>query len=134
MPPSIRRFALIYGLSIAADLAGELIGWQRSIAFTQASNLPTAFVPISIAVSLSIAILLLWLIARRASVVGKWLFVVLIAAKALFVLPRAGFLVSQGPATALPLIAALLAIAAGAFLFRADAKTWFARPVPPDAA
>lgn len=83
----------------------------------------------SFAVTVGVALLFWWLVARKHSVAGKWLVVVTEAIGALFAIFALLRLV-QGTAdstvgSALSLLVAGLAIAAAVMLFRPDARAWF---------
>lgn len=80
--------------------------------------------------SMLISLLLWYFISRRASNIAKWILVVFFVV-GLVMLPG-----SLGALPALPLIVSLLSTvlqgAAIYFLFRPDAKAWFARPAAVD--
>ena len=133
-PASIVQFERLYLAAIAAGLLNAILSWSENLAEVRAQ----AGVGLGEEVMLGVLIagvllqLLLWyLIARGASVVAKWIFVVLFVIQVVSVI--AGLAMGGLNARAMPSFAVLLGLAAtlleaGAawMLFRPDAKEWLA--------
>lgn len=130
-PPSIVRFERLYLASFVLGIASRLLGWN-TVALRLAGDPRTApftwILPVSLVLGVAISLLLWYFAARRASVVAKWIIVVLtgfamlrfvlnLPAMTRGVLPLADVLVSTA--------AVLLGVAAAVQLFRADARSWF---------
>ncbi len=128
-PPSIRRFEMLWWSSTAAWLVGTILAWERNER-TLAANPQTAPAvgiaqPLTVAVILATTALVWWLAARRASVGGKWLVVVLAALSGLQIAVRllGGF--AHPLSASAFLLGSVLSILAAAVLFQPDAKAWF---------
>ena len=129
-PASIVLFEKLYLLSIVVSAIGIALGWDRMTAAAAAQpGMPAAtqqgLVIGAIAFTFAIAFLLLYFIARRASNIAKWIFVVLVAYGVFaFVtgLSTTGLVfdaafLTNAASLALTLYCAWL-------LFRPDAKAW----------
>lgn len=131
-PPSIARFEQFYWASVVIGLINAAMHWDMTQAALAANPLlanATWFLPVAQIVGLAISALIWFFIARRPSVVAKWVLVVL-AAFAVFGVLSTIFLVVMGRATigtqvVLGLLSNILYIAAAVMLFKPDAKAWF---------
>ena len=130
-PPSIVRFEQLYFISFALNLLAIALSWrvQEAALATnpQLAQIPW-FLPVAAVVRIGIALLLWWFVARRGSVVAKWIVVVFAVFGGFGLLAALYGLVlgSLGPITALVSIAsAALYIWAAVLLFRPDARLWF---------
>lgn len=138
-PPSITRFEQFYWGSVAIGLLNAALNWQTSKALLAANPvLANAgwILPVTQIVGLVIAVLLWFFIARRPSVVAKWIQVVFAGFSVLGLL-RAVFMLAMGRAPlSLPvvvgLVASILYIAAAVMLFKPDAKAWFGEGLDED--
>ncbi|WP_419808788.1 hypothetical protein [Sphingomonas sp.] len=142
-PPSIAAFERLYLGSTALYVIVTLIYWSATremmAASSQVQSNPQVGGMIggimigSFAVTVLVALLLWWLVARGRSVVGKWLVVgteAIGAIGGLLALLR----LARGTAgdltqALLGLLVTALAIAAAAMLFRADATAWLTEGV-----
>lgn len=131
-PPSIARFEQFYWASVVIGLINAAMHWdvaQAALATNPLLANATWFLPAAQIVGLAISALIWFFIARRPSVVAKWIQVV-IAAFAVFGLLSTIYLVGTGRATigtqvVLGLLSNILYIAAAVMLFKPDAKAWF---------
>jgi hypothetical protein len=88
---------------------------------------------VSAAVGLLIPLLLWFFIARKGSVVAKWILVVLYAIGVLsFLFNLVSGNLAIRPLTALPALIALLQLAAVFMLFQPDTKPWFGEDATAD--
>lgn len=143
-PASIALFEKLVYLSIALSAVAIVLGWDALGRMAQAqpgmsASLAQGVLIGAVIFGFAIPLLLVWFIARRASTVAKWIFVVLTAFSVYsFVaglanpdLPKNLLFVFNAVTTALSVYAAWL-------LFRPDAKAWFdgsastVNPVDPD--
>jgi hypothetical protein len=132
-PQSIVTFERCYLGAIALGLANNAFNWsnmQEQMAATPNSELlPDWFLPATIGVGLVITLLLWYFVARRGSVVAKWILVVFFAI-GLLGLPAIITGMSTGLITPLMAIVGLATLALNAvavfMLFRPDTKPWFA--------
>jgi hypothetical protein len=129
-PPSIVMFERLYLASVASGLLTYIVGYEAlandlmSDPGVAELGLGSGLVTGVIVVSLTISVLLWFFIARKASTVAKWILVVLTAI-GLISIPAT----LAGPLDALALLglaSTALSIAAIVFLFKEDAKAWFA--------
>jgi hypothetical protein len=130
-PQSILNFERLYLGALAIALVASLLTWDATLETLRAQPNGESVGPtvlyVGIAISVIIPLLLWFFVARKASVVAKWILV------ALFVLGLLMFLAGFGSEMApkgLTLIASavttLMQAVAIYFLFRPDAKAWFA--------
>ena len=132
-PPSIRRFAQLWFASTALWAVGTRLAWNRTQKTLEIDprTIPVApyAQPVNVALVLLATILLWWLVARRASLLGKWLVMAVAAWSALRVLLTLFTLATSANPHPLSqgsfLLAAALAVASAAMLFRPDARAWF---------
>ena len=130
-PQSIIWFERLYVLALILGLVSTWQNWSTRADLLRASDATANLAwlgPASTVVGLAIALTLLYLVARRASVVAKWIVVVLAGWGAVLL---AILLVGLVRGTGAPLLIAvgvaqnIAYIAAAAMLFRADARAWF---------
>jgi hypothetical protein len=135
-PPSILLFERLYIVKIVLGLVAGAFALSRISATILPTGAPVAvqkMMPVimiaSMAFGVIVSLLLLYFIARRASDVAKWIFVVFFALGAISLIrsfsgrfPIAGWMHGLS----------LVQVAMGAvmlwLLFRPDAKAWFAEP------
>lgn len=123
-PSSILWFERLYLAAIVVGILNSLLAWE-SFAETQAA-LGMGFVVATLVISNGISLLLWYLVARRGSVVAKWVLVVLFAlgvASLLFTLVMGTY--PSGAVGVIGAVGWLLQAAAVMFLFRQDAALWF---------
>lgn len=133
-PASIVNFERFYLGSLAVSLVSTLITWDTTVATVAAASPPevgfgSGFVLFSVVFGIVITLLLWYFVARRASVVAKWIVVTFfVLALISLVASLAGM--SEGLMSpldlGLSLVATGLEAAAVWMLFRRDAKAWFA--------
>ncbi|HVF92826.1 MAG TPA: hypothetical protein VM900_00775 [Sphingomonas sp.] len=129
-PPSIVKFEYCYLGAWALGLINTAINWSRyqQMAQVQQANAAVGswYLPTIIGVGILIPLILWYFVARRASVIAKWIVVVFAAlavSGAVFTLLVASFATGIGAMLALGGYA--LQVAAAWLLFRPDAKAWF---------
>lgn len=132
-PLSIGRFEWFWWSATALWALGARLVWDRNRSALLADPRTRAVADWGqwfwIGVTLLFTILLWWLVARRASTIGKWLVVIWAGLDCLLALVRVVGLVNGrtlhpvGEATVL--LTLVLSIAAAAMLFREDARRWF---------
>jgi hypothetical protein len=130
-PESIRKFTLFYLGSLVVSLVATFVGYEVLTAQLEAQSAATGLavgtgtIIAGIVLNIVITLLLWYLVARKGFVIAKWIVVLLF----LFTLVTSisgifagGLAVHEG----LSLLAIALQAAAVYFLFRPDAKAWFA--------
>ncbi len=136
-PSSIVRFDRLYLASIAIGLIGNILEWPITMA-RLAENPDTAALGSGAAVAaggmivigVAIALLLWFFIARRASVVAKWILVVFTAfSVGSLLLGFSSGAVILDTGGIVRIVAVALQAAAVFFLFHPDAAAWFAPAV-----
>lgn len=138
-PPSIVRFDYFYLGAWAIGLVNTTTAFSRYQAMPQMQQanamIGSWYLPTTIAVGLLIPLLLWYFVARRASVVAKWI-VVVFAALALFGILTSLLMASYagGVSLLLGIIACGLQVAAASLLFKPDAKAWFGEKIEDDIA
>ena len=133
-PQSIIWFERCYLGSVAVGLLNTATSWsliQEQIAATPNSEmLPGWFFGAMITVGFAINLALWYFVARRGSVVAKWIVTVFFAI-ALIGLLRAANADSASPTFNAFAVVALVLQAVGVFmLFRSDSKPWFGENKP----
>jgi hypothetical protein len=133
-PTSILWFERLAWLSIAVGIVTASLQWDAMVALFDSGGSGLGFVLVIIFISYGLFGLLLWLIARRASNVAKWIYVGLSALGFLGLIDFASFRAQANIVFGLGLAQYLLSAITVWLLFRADARNWFAgrRPVDPD--
>jgi predicted permease len=129
-PASIQAFDKALLLRLAIDLVSTLLNWQavtaRAAPRLAALGLGQGFVVATVVLSLAIYLLLWFFIARRASRVAKWIFVVLTGFSVLNFLGAVASRGLVGDVYQLLAVAVLALQVYGAWLlFRPDAQAWF---------
>jgi hypothetical protein len=130
-PHAIVLFERLYLGAWLIGLAATLLSWQATYATLmrtpEVAEVGPVFLYATTAIRVIAPLVLWYLIARRGSVVGKWLvlaFFGVTAAGVLIATLRGAFPGSLG--TVLGYVAFVLQFAAVLMLFRADAARWFA--------
>ncbi len=129
-PNSIIMFERLFLASLVVGLVGLALTYQQSVD-ALANDPATAALGLGggallgiVVFSYAISLLLWYFIARRASTVAKWIFIVILA---LGLVSLVG--VVTGPwtlETILNVVVYGLEVVAAGFLFQPDAKAWFA--------
>ena len=127
-PASIVNFERVLLLTIVIGLAAAVFNWDATVALARSQSggrFGSTFVLVVQAASIALYLLLLWLIARRRSVVAMWIYVVLAVAGLLLALRGLSSL-GQLPLPALLLQAAqwLLTLVSLWLLFRPESRAW----------
>ena len=129
-PQSIVMFERLFLASLVLGVVGVLLSYGQMAEFASGDpgmrrlGLGSGFLVGVLGVSYAVYLLLWYLIARRASTVAKWILVVFTVLGVLSALPALG-----GPWNAtlvLSLAVYALEIVALVYLFRPDARAWFA--------
>ncbi len=136
-PPSIITFERCYLGAMALGLANNALNWtnlqEQMAAAPNSQLLPDWFLPATLGFGLLITLLLWYFVARRASVVAKWILVVFFVI-GLIGVPGIVMGLTTGTVAPLMAIVALLTLGLNAaavwMLFRPDAKHWFAGQQP----
>ena len=128
-PPSIIDFERAYLASLALGIVNTTINWQAieqsfEDPAMQVLGGPGAIVGI-LAFGMAISLLLWFFIARRASTVAKWIYVVFIAFGVVSIISNLATL-PFGTQLILNVVAQLLQLFAAWLLFKPDARAWFA--------
>ena len=132
-PRSIRLFELFWWGSTLFWAAATRLAWNRNqgklIADPRTRDVAQWGQWFWIVVTLALTALLWWLVARRASAVGKWLVTAWAGLTGVLALIRVFSLFAGRTLHPLSesayLLTAVLAAAAAATLFRDDARVWF---------
>lgn len=129
-PSSIIDFERAYLASLALGVVNTAINWQLVTKAFDDPALKTLGVGPGVLVgalafSMAISLLLWFFIARRASTVAKWIYVVFMAFGVIGIISNLAILPLNAQMV-LNLVAQLLQLYACLLLFRPDAKAWFA--------
>ncbi|QGN55113.1 hypothetical protein GKE62_11670 [Novosphingobium sp. Gsoil 351] len=129
-PQSIELFEKVYLGAIVIGLINTALSWSQVNAMlndprAQAAGLGTGTLVFGVFVGVLIPLLLWYFVARRASNVAKWIYVVLTALGLFgFLSSLANPLVPKGLVTLLGALAVLLQVYGAWLLFRPDAVAW----------
>jgi hypothetical protein len=126
-PQSIILFERIVLATIALGIVASVLNWQRTVASIQAVGFGPGFIIAIQAVSVAVMLLLLYFIARRASEVAKWIFIVLVVLGALNLLVSFKAVLAMGPGGMISPFQIVLQLVAIWLLFRPDSLEWFAK-------
>ncbi len=131
-PSSIVWFERLFLLSLALAMLNAVLSYGMLVAEVESepalAGMGGPLVLTVVAASLLIPLILWYFIARRASVIAKWLLVALIAIGLLF--GSYGFESGITLPDLLGVVVTILQLLATALLFRADAREWLAEPRP----
>jgi hypothetical protein len=134
-PESIRWFERVYVGRIVLSLALGIYGWRwlHSLNDTPALHMSISLRIVGTAAGLLLNMLLLYLIARRAGVIAKWIFVVFAV---LLVIPVIQTVIAPNflPAALKmgPLFGVGLDFTMVMLLFQPDSRAWFERRGMPE--
>jgi hypothetical protein len=133
-PRSIRLFEALFCVGLAAIvLNGYAIASNPDAAVVLRTESPEFAVAVQLVIGLAFNLLLLWLIAYRASNVGRWLFVGLVCVGALSDVLGLEDIRRLGDLSfGLALLQNVFCAVEIFLLFRRDARDWFAGRVPID--
>ena len=126
-PRSIILFERVVILGVLLGMAGSVLNWGRTLAVVRQFGFGAGFIIGVQAASIMLVLLLLYFIARKASTVAKWIFVVLVLLGVLNIVRSAGLLFSMGPSAFLSIAQMLAQLFALWLLFRPDSVAWFDR-------
>ena len=133
-PQSIIWFERCYLGAMAVGLVNTATNWSRvqeQIAATPNSELlPSWFFGATLALGLAISLTLWYFVARRGSVVAKWIVTVFFSIALLSVLRTAASGIVPPTLNILAVIALVLQAVGVFMLFRSDAKPWFGDSKP----
>jgi len=132
-PKSIVRFEIFYLAALALAVVNAVTSWSRNAALIHRSGADTMVAGYqywTTGLGLLIPLLLWYFVARRASVIAKWIIVAMFAIGALSL----GYVViagrlANGLGGVLAAVAFVFQAVAVAMLFRADARTWLGEDV-----
>lgn len=129
-PKSIIQFEQVYIAMIVVGLISTALNWNTAVAQLAANPMTAQFGPGfligSAVVGLVVNLLLLYYVARKASVVAKWIVVVFTVVGVLFALPGLFSNVLPPLVGILTVVSIVLSVIAACLLFRPDANAWFA--------
>lgn len=126
-PPSIVNFERIVLATLFLGLVGSWLNWDQARTVAADAGMGTGFVLTVQVISVVVTLILLYFIARKGSPVAKWIYVVITVLGVIGGLANPAKLLESGGATVVVAIAQiLLSLVALWFLFRPDAKAWFA--------
>jgi hypothetical protein len=132
-PPSIINFERSFWASILIGIVGTLFHWQmmtesvkNNPVMSESADMAVTVIGFAIVMSFALSSLLWYLIARRASRVTKWIYVLLMGFGSISTLISINDpMAPQGFALALMLVSAAQTFLSIYFLFRPDASEWF---------
>ena len=124
-PASIVYFERLSILSILVGIAFAMLTWDSGAVMPRQAAMAPGMVLIVQGISLIIVLALVFLISRKASVIAKWILVVLFAIGLVFTVPQLGATLDQGLVGLLQISQMIVQAAAIYFLFTAEARAWF---------
>jgi hypothetical protein len=126
-PKSIVLFERVVLFSLVLGILNSVLVWDRVTAEAAAQGLGSGTLVAIQVLTIAIYLLLIWFIARKASPVAKWIYVVLTALGVVAALAGAGKTREMGAATLLiTLFQYALLLFSVWLLFKPDSKAWFA--------
>lgn len=127
-PPSIVHFERLNLLSLAIGLAMAVFSWDRSVATARAGGFGPGFVVFVQAFSFLLPLLLTLLVSRRASVVAKWIIIVMFVGGLGMMFANAEATFAGGLLLVVQIVQILMQAAAIALLFTEEARRWLRDP------
>ena len=140
-PASIVTFERCYLGAWAIGLINTIVNWQTTMAAMSANPNAAALGPSfattmmigGLVIGAAITVLLWYFVAKRGSLVAKWVVTILIALGVIFfVFGAAMGRMQMGPVAIVGIMQVVLQVVAVVMLFRPDTKAWFGedRPEP----
>ncbi len=129
-PSSIILFEKVFLAAIVLGLVNSLLFWGSMTEVlddpaVKAAGMGTGFMLFSVVIGAAISLLLWYFIARRASIVAKWIFVVILALGVFgMVANLTNPAIPKGAQLVGGFVSLLLQLYAGWLLFKPDAKIW----------
>ena len=125
-PQSIVRFERVVLAMIVVGLLASVLNWDNMTAAMEELGYGGGLVAATQALSVGILLLLMWLIARRRSVVAKWIYVLLsVGGLVMAAIGISGTLRQSTPLLIIEIVQWLLTIFSLWLLFRPDSNAWF---------
>jgi hypothetical protein len=127
-PQAIRNFERLSLLAVAIAAIVLLLNWNLFVAAVRMRVLGTGIEAGLIVLSLlylGLLVLLILLISRRASLVAKWILVLIIALELVYTVPAIPGMLRAGPIGWAETVQLLIQLAAIVLLFTPAARTWF---------
>jgi len=129
-PASIVNFERLYLGAIILGVISFFLAWDQTLAMLQTQTqgaFGDSLLYAVVVISLGLQLLLWYLIAKRASVVAKWILIVWIGIGLIGLIGNLGSGTMPNPlSTMLTLATTVLQLLAVWMLFRPDARSWFA--------
>ena len=133
-PQSIVNFERLVLLILALGILVTALNWDFALAMAGRQGFGSGFVLAVGAIGVAINLLLLWLIARRRSVIAMWIYVGLSVLGLVMALPSVGLLMRVSMLLfAIQLVQWALTLVSIWLLFRPDARAWFRKDSTPAA-
>ncbi len=134
-PASIRNFERCFWTSMLLGAASLVLHWPRIVTGLKADAVTAPVIESAVifvggawAIGFAISLLLWHFIARKASNIAKWIYVVVMGLGSVSTLTSFNDPMSPtGLALAVSLISTALTVFSIVFLFRPDARSWFGR-------
>lgn len=125
-PRSIIAFERLYLISLLIAAVAAAANWDRSLSFARSFGFGPALVIFVQVIGLGLMAALIYLIARRRSVIAKWLLVLLFLVGLVILLRDLPELMRGGLSGLVPAVQVLLQGSAVALLFTAASRAWLA--------
>ena len=129
-PQSIVNFERLYLGALALGIVNLALAWNQTVASIEAQSnaqMGSGLMYMGVAIAVVIPLLLWYFVARKASVVAKWILVAFFLLNVIAtVTTLAKGTYAEGLGGILGAITLLMQAAAVYFLLRPDAKAWFA--------
>jgi uncharacterized membrane protein len=124
-PTSIVRFEWLSLLALGIGLVMAVLSWDQSVAVARSGGMGTGFVILVQAFSLAVPLLLILLVSRRASVIAKWVLIVLFLGGLAVMAASPKMTFAEGPLFLVQIAQILLQAIAIALLFTEESRRWF---------
>lgn len=126
-PKSIVTFEWLALLSCAIALVVTTLTWNGNVAAYRHSGYGPTLLWFLTGAEFVLGLLLIFLISRKGNVIAKWILVILTAAGVAELGMEMGDRLGAGLLGIAEIVKMMLLVTALYFLFRADAKPWFAK-------
>jgi hypothetical protein len=120
-PESVKRFELLFFLSLGLGMTISVLTWRQTTQMAGAGFALTVQAAV-----LLILLGLVLLVSRKGSNIARWVLVTLFVIGVIIYIPSVAVMYAQSPLAAmLSLVQFALQVAAIYLVFRPDAKSWF---------
>lgn len=124
-PTSIVRFEWLSLLALVIGLVMAVLSWSQSLAVARSAGLGKGSVLLVQAFSVAVPLLLILLVSRRASVIAKWILIVMFLGGLAMIFASPKITLASGPHFLVQIAQIMMQAVAIVLLFTEESRRWF---------